>query len=369
MLIYIITFIIVEILAILSTRKKNYKNDFKLFLVILIVIIISLVGGLRNTKIGTDVSVYGERWFKLATSCDSFISYKNLLSTSDIGYVFLNYIVSRFTSNFNAFLFIHQLICNGIIVAILYKNKDKCNFSIALLAYLCLFYCRTFNFLRQAVALSLIFYAIICLIDNNVKKFITMVFVSTLFHFTAIFCLLLYPIKKICSSESKRKKIYIFFIIVILLLVTINIENVISFLYFKGIVNDRIYNYLITFANKDGKILNFEFLIKAGLLCLIFFNSKKLINNNDNNYFLITLVIIEFIFFQLRNKILYADRISLYYGYSIMLILPQISKCFSQPKKQLLFEIFISTILVMFWYYKFVYCGSCEIYPYKFYWN
>ena len=295
--------------------------------------------------------------------------YKSLINTTDIGYIFLNYIVSRFTSNFNVYLFIHQLICNGIIVTVLYKCKNKISFAISLLCYLCIFYGRTFNILRQALALSIVFYAINNLIDNKEKKFIICVLIATLFHFTAIFALIILPIKKICYSNNNRKNIYVFIVITASILITIYIEPVIEFAYMHGIVNKRIYNYLFDFVNASGKLFNFELLIKACLLLLIVVNKKKLKKISKENYFLIISIIIEFILFQLRNKIKFADRISLYFGYQIILILPQIIKTSKLNKNKLLLTIIITLLLILYWYYKYIYSGSCEIYPYKFYWE
>ena len=310
MAIYGVVFLISEVLAMIISFKDRENNNKKMkLLAIMIIIIISLLGGLRGITIGTDLNVYGEKWFNIAVNSSSFVTYKSTISTTDIGYIFLNYIVSRFTNNFNIYLFIHQLICNGIIVSVLYKHKNKTPFAISLLCYLCIFYGRTFNILRQAVALSIVFYGISKLINNQEKKFIIYVLIATLFHFTAIFSIVILPIKKICYSENKRKDIYIFTIILITILVTINIEPVIKFLYMHGIVNKRIYNYLFDFVNISGKIFSFELLLKICILLLIILNEKKLKKQNKENYFFIVCVLVEFILFQLRSQIKYADRI------------------------------------------------------------
>ena len=114
MLVYIITFIIVEFLAnlIQSSKEKKWYHYMFLFSIILI---LSLVGGLRSTNIGTDGKIYGERWFRYAASSYNFDFYKTLVSTTDIGYLMINYIVSQLSSNINVFLFVHQEICNSII--------------------------------------------------------------------------------------------------------------------------------------------------------------------------------------------------------------------------------------------------------------
>ena len=370
MAIYTMTFLIAEILAVIVSIKSKKENKKAVELLVLgIIIILSLLGGLRGITIGTDLRVYGERWFNVAINSESFSIYKKIINTTDIGYIFLNYIISRFTSNFNIYLFIHQLICNGIVITVLYKCNKRVPFAISLLCYLSFFYGRTFNLLRQAIALSVVFYGISNLIENKEKKFVVYILIATLFHFTAVFSLIILPIKRICYSDNNRKKLYIFIIIIIAIIATINIEPVVKFAYIHGIVNKRIYNYLFDFVNISGKTFDFELVFKTCFLLLVVLNSKKLKKISKENYFLIISIIIEFILFQIRYRIKYADRISLYFGYQIMLILPQIIKTVKKGKDKLLLIIIITVLLVIYWYYKFVHSGSCEIYPYRFFWE
>lgn len=370
MLIYLITFLLVEIFAINISTKNNSATTKKLPLQpIIIILLLSILGGMRNNVIGTDVLVYGERWFDIACISNSFTEYINRINTSDTGYLFINYVVSRFTNNFNIFLFIHQLICNSLVISTLYKYRGKSPFWLSTLCYICLFYCRTYNILRQAVALSIIFYSIRYLQEKKYKTFIFSTIFASFFHFTAIFGITLLPLKIISDSKSKLKKLYLLFIILITILISISIKSVIVFLYTNGIVNQRIYNYLFDFVNETGNIINVETIFKTIFLTAIIIFGKKLKNIESINLFLILTLIMEFILFQIRTQIIYADRISFYFGYLIMLILPTVPKVIREPKNKLLTYILIISFLILYWYYKYIYSGSCEVYPYKFYWS
>lgn len=371
MLIYLIVFLVVELFAFFST-KNNDKNETKKtknnnFHIIIIIFLLSLLGGLRSVNIGTDVLVYGKRWFDVACASNSFNEYISIINTTDTGYLLINYTVSRFTNNINIFLFIHQLICNSLVIYTLYHYKEKCPFWLSTLCYICLFYCKTFNILRQAVALSMIFYSTRYLEEKKYKKYIISIMITSTFHFTAIFGIILLPLKKICESNSKYKKIYLFLIIFITIIVSISIKNVITLLYNNGIVNGRIYNYLFEFVNETGSILNGETFFKTAFLGMIIMSKKNLENENNINTFLIMTLIIEYILFQIRNQIMYADRISSYFGYLIMLTLPQLPKSIKDPKDRLSIYLIISMLLILYWYYKFIHSGSCEIYPFEFF--
>lgn len=367
MLIYLIVFLFVELFAVIASKNNVQKSRKINITVIIIVLLLSLLGGLRSINIGTDVTVYGKRWFDIAYTSSSFNEYINIINTTDIGYLFTNYIISRFTNNINIFLFIHQLICNTLVIYTLYRYKEKCPFWLSTLCYICLFYCRTFNILRQAIALSVIFYSIKYLIENKYIKYIISCIIASLFHFTAIFGIILLPLKKICESKSKFKNLYLFLIILITISISISIKSVIIFLYKNGIVNERIYNYLFEYVNENGNIFNIETVFKTIFLCLVIVFSKKLQSKDTTNTFLIMTLIIEFLLFQIRNQIMYADRIAFYFSYLTMLTLPQLSKTIKIPKKRLLIYLIISLLLILYWYYKYIYSGSCEVYPFEFF--
>ncbi len=246
MIIYLLVFVIVEILAIICNKVEKNKNT-KIF-AFMIIMILSIFAGVRDLTIGTDVNVYGANWFQIACDCQSFEDYISLINTTDIGYLFINYIVSRFTTNVNVFLFIIQLICNSLVIITLYKYRERCPFWLSLLTYLSIFYCRTFNILRQSIALSILFYSIKYLYKNKNLKYLIAIIISSLFHYTAVFGVVILVLKRICESKSKYKNLYLLLIFLITIVSVYFIKDVIAILYSIGLVNVKIYNYLFIFA-------------------------------------------------------------------------------------------------------------------------
>lgn len=365
MIIYLLVFLIVEILAIMCNKIEKNNKTTKIF-AFLIVIILSIFAGVRDLTIGTDVNVYGANWFNIACDCQSFKDYISLINTTDIGYLVINYIVSRFTTNVNVFLFIIQLICNSLVIITLYRYRERCPFWLSLLTYLCIFYCRTFNILRQSIALSIVFYSIKYLYQNKNIKYLIAIMIASLFHYTAIFCVIILVLKKICESKSKYKNLYLFLIFLITILSVCFIKDVIAILYSIGLVNVKIYNYLFTFVNdNDVDLFGIDFFVKTLFLIAIYFSYKKINKKEELTQFLFFVTIMEFVIFQIKNIILYSDRIALYFNYFILLLLPQASFNISTKlKDRLIVNAFFSTILIIYWIYKYVYAGSCDVYPY-----
>lgn len=367
MLVYLLIFLIVEILAVVSCKNKESSSKIKAAIFpIVIVIILSVFGGFRDLTIGTDVLVYGANWFEVATNFSSFSSYVDYIQSSDIGYLFINYIVSRFTDDVHIFLMILQLICNGLVVATLYRYRDKIPFWFSLLVYLCIFYCRTFNILRQAVALSIVFYSIKFLDEKHPIKFVIAVLIASLFHFTAIISLIILLFRKICELNSRLQTLFVFIIVTITFVIVFFIKDIISILYSLGIVNFRIYNYLYDFATGSIDITVIETFFKLLMLLLVLIQNKKIKDDLKLNNLLVLCAIVDFVIYQIRSVIVYSDRLSFYFGYFMMLIFPQaaVSLKVKDKDKLILNTVFI-VFLLGFWYYKFVYSGSCEVYPYS----
>lgn len=366
MLIYLLVFLIVEILAVLSCKKESSKK-FKIAIYpALIVIILSIFGGLRDLTIGTDVLVYGSNWFEIATNFSSLSSYINYIDSSDVGYLFINYVVSRFTSDVNMFLIVLQIICNGLVVATLYKYRDKVPFWLSLLVYLCVFYCRTFNILRQAIALSLVFYAIRFLDENRPIRFIITVLIASTFHFTAIVSLIIILFRKICELSPRFKTMFVVIIVIITFIIVFFIKDMISILYSLGIVNLRIYNYLYDFATSQFSVTVIELVFKVLMLALVLLQNKKMRDNFKLNNLLVLCAIVDFVIYQIRSVIMYSDRLSFYFGYFLMLIFPQAAVSLkAKGRDKLVLNCLFAVFLLGYWYYKFVYSGSCEVYPYS----
>ena len=67
---------------------------------------------------------------------------------------------SRFSSNLNVFFFICQLIINTLFFSTMYRYRKNIPLWLSMLSYLTLYYCRTFNYLRQSFSLAIIFFSL-----------------------------------------------------------------------------------------------------------------------------------------------------------------------------------------------------------------
>lgn len=365
---YIIIFGICTILAYITSRLDSKK--IRISLVIAIILILSLLGGLRTTDIGYDIKIYGIRMFEQACSFKNFHEYiefnKNLSLQSDIGYTFLNFIVSRFTNNINVFLFVIQLIPNTLVIITLYRYRKQTPFWLSLLCFLTVFYLRSYNFLRQAIALAIVFHSLYYIENKKIIPFIISIVFATTFHYTALITIVLYPLNYFLE---KNKRIYNYLIILsifILMLTIFNLIDIISILRNLGLVNEKIYVY--TSEKFDGKFdigMLLESVFRLWFISFYAYAFDKMNSKHKLNKLLFVFSIIDLILFQFRGIVMFSDRIGLYFGYFITLLIPQLPDniAFTYKNRVVLKSVF-AMIFILFYLYKFVYAGSCEVFPY-----
>lgn len=364
---YILVFIMVILLGIVY--EKISSNIYKKILLVFIILLLSILGGLRALNIGTDVSIYGKSFFDKAENSDSLKKLDNTLNI-EFGYTFLLYIVTRFTNNLNVFLFILQLITNSLVILTLNKysrKENKFSFAIGILVYICIYYCRTYNFLRQSIALSIVLWGYSYIDEKKYKSFVVCVLIASIFHTTTLIAISLLPLKLLVGK--KKSPIIYGAIYIILIGISIDLVDVIIILKKIGILSDRYYNYIYNYINPKYRFDWVDIIYKLIWLGSFVYMSRKSKDFKENNSYYFNLLILDLIFFSFRRTILYADRVALYFGYSQMIYVPRLYKYLVSAKKSdKRINLLVTSIFVVanafFWYHKFVVQKSCEVYPY-----
>lgn len=175
-----------------------------------------------------------------------------------------------------------------------------------------------FSIIRQAMAVSLIFYGYKYITSGNLKKFLVTVFLASLFHGSAIFSLPLFFLGKI---KVKRKSMFIFFL-----------SSFISLEGIKIILNLGIFSkyraYITDGVGAGGKIIYF-LVILIGIFILIIYN--KLIKKTD--VFLINAVMIGvYLYISLLPLGDIGPRMALYYYIFLIYLINDILKIFKYKR-------------------------------------
>ena len=308
-----------------NTGHKIHKLIFLCFLIILI--------GFRY-NVGTDWSEY--------ESVYNALNFQNF-NISRFGFLF-SFLMMIFKSlglSFMAFSFVIFFISLVLIEKTI--SKFSKNYFFSFFIYLnTIFLIFHINGIRQGIALSIIFYSIKYILNNNKSRYMFSVILASFFHISAIIFLPVYWLRKL-----KINKIKLFFTILISLFIlhfnpfSIMVENAAKYLNFENIVwyiNNEYYNPINLF---DVQVIARLFI----LLVLSFFIQKIKENTLLDTLFKIYLIgFLVYCFFSFNQDISY--RLSFYFKIFEIILISNVGFYIKDRLKKFLF--FITIFMVFF---------------------
>ncbi|MBO6383966.1 EpsG family protein [Enterococcus casseliflavus] len=365
-MIYFGVFFLSSILCILGDFfKKNKFLYIALFLYFSAVLLVSFFAAIRDYGIGTDMTVYGTRWFQNSSIYYDFSKYMNSISWegAEIGYAYLNYLISRFTNNSNIFYFILSFITNGLVMLALYEFRARFSISLAWLSYLLIFYGYTFNLLRQGLAMAIVLYGITLFLNNKPKLGLLFLGGAFLFHESAIFILILISGLYFLVIKSKNISKTILFIFAIGVFILVFFNQLINIIWKLGLLSEKYYAYVLGSESLEG-ITFFGLILKLPIILLFTWLYNSIVKKDKNLTFLFVMIIFDYIFFQLRIISPVFLRISYYFWILQVISVPYIlEKVSIKFDKFILIVIYLIYIIFVFWYY-IIYLKYNAIYPF-----
>lgn len=161
---------------------------------------LALFVGFSDMLGGYDRYIYGELFDEVADirreGGDILTSYIFQQYPTELGYVYINVLLSYFTDNRYIFIFILTL----IIYALYYINIKRyaADYRIALLLFFGLLFFFTFTYLRQMVGVGIAGLSLKYVYERKLWKFVICILLAALFHNSAI---ILFPIYFIPSRK------------------------------------------------------------------------------------------------------------------------------------------------------------------------
>lgn len=390
-MIYLVTFLISTILLYLYENKKIKGK----FIVVIALLLPCLLAGARDLSVGTDTDWYPKLLFDAANSSDGFKNYFNTIvyqntgwgllykvSSFEIGFSFLTYIIAKITNNFQILLFVIQLI---IILPIYfgvkkykYINENKLIW-LSMLTYYLFNYNWGINAIRQCMAISIIFWGISSFINGDKSKWLKY-FMSLLiaisFHNTAIISIVIIFIyyfvkeeKNFFSSNiiiSDTKKINLSSIIIVFAflacIIMISVPNLLRNIILILNVDRKYLNYIGTNFEIVGSSI---FLIPIILIFLMYRKKFKQIYNH--NFYTIMYILYMFSIQLSTASSQFGSRISFFFMVFNTIGIPTLASSPSiKSNKKINYFIVISTAL-LYWIYNFMIRNYGNTYPYIFF--
>ena len=167
----------------------------------------AIMAGLRNFKVGIDINVYGNSVFLTSVYSNNLHSFFNdnpyFLSHYEKGYLILNFLISRITSNVHLFYFLLNLIFVSIVYIAIKLLKGNIDITFSWLLFLITTWLFSLNILRQGLALAFSFLCISLLLKD--KKYLSCIFgvIAWTFHDSTLILLLILPVIYLLRKGEK----------------------------------------------------------------------------------------------------------------------------------------------------------------------
>ena len=274
---------------------------------------------------GTDLRIYGSRYFSLANSFDSLGRYLKALDI-EYFYLLLTYISAKWFNSITFLLFILQLIPLMIIYKCVLK-EDYRKITFALIVYLLLYFNTSLNILRQT---------------------------------SALFMFVLFPIEYFSKKEKSLQYLVIISIGLLLLFFSLNI--LVSFSKYLPMFIVKYLGYIKKGAsNLNVKYLLFKIIFELFLLYFYKYYKK---DKQCKTYLYFS--IFDILFYSLSGFVAYGYRLSYYFLIYHIFFIPKIYNSIDKSKDKFLFKLGISTLLIAYWVIRYVVIGYDGTIPYVF---
>lgn len=332
--------------------KKNITITKRLFnLNYLLSFLIAWIPSAIRYGIGTDYNGY-VNGYNYSYNID--LNFYGIIP-KELGYRLLtNLIYFKLGGDPQLIFIITSFITIGLIYYTIFKLKlNQFSKAMAIFMFLSMYYCTSYNLVRQFVALAIIFYAYRYLLMKNTVKFIIYVLLACSFHLTAIIMLPIYyliykdvEIKKIIAIILGVIIVYILYDKALNILTSISMFSKYSF-YSNEIKNDKeIWKVIVK---------------RLPLIFIILKYRKKLLELDYKNKQLMVLAVIEIMTGLFVTKNIWLFRLSYYFIFSYVLLISQICKI---EKRKLIINLYMMVYCLFYFYYNFVLNGVDEVLPY-----
>lgn len=359
---YILIFILTAGLFQMAAQRKGIIQKILIFLTIAIPV---LFAALRNNTVGIDTGVYAWPLIQRASqlSWSNFFKYASI-DGIEIGYVGLTYMCANYMGGLPTLLGIAQLITIGFVFLRIWDFRKEVPVFVMSMMYMLLLYNRSFNLIRQCMAMAVVFYAT-RFIDNKKILFVGLVFLAMLFHNSAVLGLVYLVIYYAASGKLGRAKAGILIMATFFMVAS---YNSILFTVVKTIMGNT-EKYLKYFqVSASGHLSLYDIVFKAGAVAVIIFMSasfwkrdiladysaavsggvRKIEGKNiSTRFLLIAMFGFALYFLTFYNGDSY--RFSLYFQIMMPVIIPQVRKRFKRENR-LFVDVMIILISFLNWY-------------------
>lgn len=374
---YILCFVITLVFTYLAQKQINAKkrvDGISLIYIFICIFTLCFIAGIRNIHVGRDVEIYVIPVIELAEKY-SFFEFINQSGT-ELGYNIYIYILSNLlSSDVNFILFFLQLIPTTSLYIFACKKRKEISMILVVLVYILTLYLTSYTIMRQSISIGLILISLVYFEEKKYKRAILFFFLALSCHSSSVIAIGLYVILYISRTSKftniQKRYIYVLVIVALILMIS-NYERILLFFTTTiKILPYKYYAYLDSKYSLESVSVNWNGLffrviwVGLSIIYIYIMSVRKKSDEDFNRYFMYNLI--GMITFLVSFKITNAQRISFFYFYpGIFYCIPKLISMFKKDKfNQIGAVLIITSILLVFWIYKYPITKECETYPYK----
>ena len=210
--VYYIIYMLILMVSVLLYAKDFNKQKAKKIICIVAFVSLFLMFALRHPRMGIDLGYRQSNGYLASFSTIArfswFDAFQNKVMHYERGYILFNKLVSVFSENQQFFLAVSAFVTLLPIVYVIFKDCDYPDLAIYVYIGLPSFM-MTYSGVRQAIAISICFLALMYIINKKPIKFILTVLLAMTFHDSAWIFLLAYPVYYLPMNRSRRMYSYL----------------------------------------------------------------------------------------------------------------------------------------------------------------
>lgn len=341
MLIYliIVCFLLFSFFFNVDKNEKSKKRWL-----IFTFLILTFVSAIRSYTVGVDTSQYYSA-FKVITGIE-WEQFK--LTRYEIGFFYLNKIISLFSNNPQSLLIITSIIIIPSVGYIIYKYSNNVVFSTLLYVLLNIFFFHMTG-MRQSIAISILLFSIPLLEKKKYLKFCFMVVLASLFHSSSIIFLLAIILDKIKYNNKN-----IIYIILITAFCFIFLKPI--FIYITGFLG-KYAGYATSedfgVSNYFGALFQFLLTLATFIFCNFMFIKFEKKDKSDKRFnydeFFLKMLSLDVIFQCMAMKMNIIGRMNQFFWIYAIIIIPNLIAKENKAKTRLMLYIGIIFIALVYW--------------------
>lgn len=343
-------------------KSEYFRRDKGTYMVIAMVIMMLLVA-LRSSKVGNDTEEY-IRIFNLINSDADYAE----TTRYEKGYILLNKLVGKISSNPQSILIVSALIYYPIFIWF-FKRHSK-DYSMTLLLFFFFVYGSSLTMIRQQIAMAIVFIGVDRILNKHSIRAEIWIIIAMFFHRSAILMVVL-PVLNVLKFNFKLA------FLIIAVCIIFAFTNLLYLLCAK-LLPSYLHYFGGQYAGSGWLAITYKLLSNFVFFVIVFMSYRisknklddhALIKKEKNDNFMLWVSFASFAGFILGYKINLVDRIMFYLTVYFAIFVPNALKKYNQRTADILRAAMIAVLII---YSVVVHLYRPEwgsAYPYQFFWQ